>query len=50
MQNLDYLFAAYTVVWLLIFGYMWSVSKRQKNVENELKMLKDLQQENTESA
>ena len=30
MKNLNFLFAAYTIVWLLIIGYLFSLARRQK--------------------
>ncbi|MDQ7054713.1 MAG: CcmD family protein [candidate division KSB1 bacterium] len=46
MENLGYLFAGYAVVWLLLFGYMFSIAKRQKQLEKEIELLKDLKSEN----
>ena len=46
MENLGYLFAGYAVVWLLLFGYMFSIAKRQKQLEREIELLKDLKSEN----
>jgi CcmD family protein len=40
MKNLDFLFAAYSVVWLLFFGYMASISSRQKKLTQEIEALK----------
>ena len=45
MSNLEYLFAGYAVVWILLFGYMFSISRRQKGLEREIEMLKDLKKE-----
>jgi CcmD family protein len=39
-KNLSFLFAAYAVVWLLIVGYLFSLSRRQKKLAQELEMLK----------
>jgi len=41
MDNLEFLFAAYTVVWVLLFAYMFSISRRQKSLENEIRQLSD---------
>ena len=43
MSGLGYLFAAYMVIWLLLFGYMFSIGKRQKALEKEIKQLQDMQ-------
>ncbi len=45
MDNLGYLFAAYVVVWLLLFGYMFSIARKQKQLEREIEMLKDMHRE-----
>ncbi len=45
LENLGYLFAGYAVVWLLLFGYMFSIAKRQKELEREIEQLNDLKPE-----
>lgn len=44
-KNLNFLFAAYTVVWLLLLGYLVSLARRQKRLESEIEMLKQMKQE-----
>ncbi|NUO78897.1 CcmD family protein [candidate division KSB1 bacterium] len=44
-KNLDFLFAGFTVVWLLLLGYILSLSRRQKRLEAEIEMLKQMKQE-----
>lgn len=44
-KNLNFLFAAFTVVWLLLLGYIVSVARRQKRLEAELEMLKQMKTE-----
>ncbi len=44
-KNLDFLFAGFTVVWLLLLGYILSLSRRQKRLETEIEMLKQMKQE-----
>jgi CcmD family protein len=39
---MSYLFAAYTVVWVLLFAYVASISSKQKKLEGELSTLKKL--------
>jgi CcmD family protein len=39
---MSYLFAAYAVIWTVIFGYTLMVGKRQKNLENEVLYLKSM--------
>lgn len=43
-KNLNFLFAAYAVVWALIIGYLFSLSRRQKKLAQEIEALKHLQQ------
>lgn len=43
-KNLNFLFAAYAVVWALIVGYLFSLSRRQKKLAQEIEMLKHAQQ------
>ncbi|MCI0698734.1 CcmD family protein [candidate division KSB1 bacterium] len=44
-KNLGFLFAAYLIVWLLIVGYLFSLSRRQKKLAQEIEMLKQMGQE-----
>lgn len=44
MKNLNFLFAGYTIVWLLIIGYLFSMARRQKKISQELEMVKHMQQ------
>ncbi|MGH7598756.1 MAG: CcmD family protein [bacterium] len=44
-KNLWFLFAAYFIVWLLIVGYLFSLSRRQKKLVQELETLKQIRQE-----
>ncbi|MCY4024686.1 MAG: CcmD family protein [Acidobacteria bacterium] len=34
-----FLIAAYSIVWILAFGYFWGLSRRQAEVEGELARL-----------
>ncbi len=38
-MSLTYLFAAYMIIWVLIFVYNLSLGKRQKNMAKELDLL-----------
>jgi CcmD family protein len=42
-KNLNFLFAAYAVVWLLIVGYLFSLSRRQKKLAQEIESLRQKQ-------
>ena len=44
MSGLGYLFAAYLTIWVLLFGYMFSIAKRQKALEKEIKQLQDMKE------
>ena len=39
---MSYLFAAYSVVWILLFGYVFSISSKQKKLETEMETLRKL--------
>ncbi|MDW7674727.1 MAG: CcmD family protein [Bacillota bacterium] len=36
---MGYLFAAYTITWIAIFAYTFSLGKRQNQLANELEQL-----------
>jgi CcmD family protein len=38
-MNLEYLFAAYAVITIVIFAYMYSFTRRQKRIEREIQAL-----------
>lgn len=42
MKNLGYLFAAYAVIWLVLFIYILSIASRQKKLGVELETLRKL--------
>ena len=44
-KNLNFLFAGFAVVWLLLLGYVFSLMRRQKRLEAEVEMLKQMRQE-----
>jgi len=39
-ENLPYLFAVYSVTWVLFFAYVFYVSRRQRELEREIKDLR----------
>ncbi|MCL5256192.1 MAG: CcmD family protein [Chloroflexi bacterium] len=41
MEALTYLFAAYSIIFLIIFVYAYSIGSRQKALWRELQSLKD---------
>ena len=40
MDHFPYLFAAYSVVWLVIFFYVFSLDRRARKAERELEELR----------
>lgn len=41
MTNLGYLFAAYTAVWIGIFFYLRRVARRARDLEDEIRELRE---------
>ena len=41
MENAGYLFAAYSIVWALVFGYILLLLGRQKRLQREIDSLKE---------
>ena len=41
MDNMIYLFAAYTVIWAVVFGYVLFMQHRQRRLQREIDSLKD---------
>lgn len=39
---MNYLFAAYSVLWIIIFFYVFTVAKRQGSLEKEVHYLKSI--------
>lgn len=44
MENLSFLFAAYTAIWTLLFLYVMSLSRRNRTLEREIDELRELLQ------
>ncbi|MBP1685026.1 MAG: hypothetical protein H6Q33_1169 [Deltaproteobacteria bacterium] len=42
MTNLNFLFAAYTAVWVLLFLYILMVARRNRALQKELEELRQL--------
>ena len=42
MENLSYLFAAYTAVWVVLFLYVLGLSRRNRGLEKEIEELREL--------
>lgn len=41
MDKLGYVWAAYSIAWLLIFGYTMILGQRQSKIASEMEMLQD---------
>lgn len=39
---MGYLYAAYSAIWLIIFGYLYLISRRHKSLKKEIEFLKQL--------
>ncbi|HVO25771.1 MAG TPA: CcmD family protein [Candidatus Margulisiibacteriota bacterium] len=44
MANLNFLFAAYAAVWVLLFFYILSLSRRNRSLDKEIEELRELLQ------
>lgn len=42
MENFSYLFAAYTVTWIVLFGYILRLHHREKNLRQKMDELEKL--------
>ncbi len=40
-NNLWYLFAAYSIIWLLVFGYVFMLLRREKTLRRDIAALKE---------
>ena len=45
MENAGYIFAAYTIVWAAVFGYVLSLFNRQRRLRREIDSLKEVLKE-----
>lgn len=36
MENLDYMVAAYAIVWIVMFLYLMAIAAREKKIQKEL--------------
>ena len=48
MENLNYLFAAFALVWVMIFYYTYHLSKKQKELVEEIRRIKELIKQKSE--
>lgn len=40
MNNTIYLVSAYMLIWIVLFGYVWNLLKKQKNLARAVELLK----------
>jgi len=45
MESIGYLFAAYTIIWLGLFGYLFYLNRKQRKLQKELNLLKKTMEE-----
>ena len=41
MANLGFLLAAFIIVWLVLFGYVWFIARRQARLNREIAVLRE---------
>ncbi|MFO8102059.1 MAG: CcmD family protein [Dehalococcoidia bacterium] len=41
MDNLDYLFAAYMVIWAAVFGYVFFIHQKRRRLERRIGLLEE---------
>lgn len=45
MENAGYLFAAYSIVWVVVFGFVLSLLNRQRRLRQEINALRKILKE-----
>ncbi len=48
MENAGYLLAAFAIVWVALFGYIFSLSRKQRQLRRDIDLLKEALKEETE--
>ena len=41
MENIGYLFAAYTVIWAVVLGYVLFMQRKQRRLQQQIDMLQE---------
>ena len=41
MENIGYLFAAYTVIWAVVFGYVLIMQRKQRQLRRQITLLQE---------
>lgn len=42
MENIGYLFAVFAIIWAALFGYVFSLIRRQQQLRRDIDSLKDM--------
>ena len=42
MENIGYLFAVFAIIWAVLFGYVFSLVRRQQQLRREIDLLKEM--------
>ena len=45
MENAGYIFAAFTIVWAVVFGYVLTLFNRQRRLRREIDLMKETLEE-----
>jgi CcmD family protein len=48
MDNLWYLFTAYLIIWVALWGFTWRLGRRQSRLSKEIEFLKARLSENSD--
>jgi CcmD family protein len=48
IRNLSFLFYGYSVIWVIIVGYIFWLTRREKNLRDEIEELKQMVNKETE--
>jgi len=41
MENIGYLFAAYSIIWAVVFGYVLFMQRKQRRLQRQIDMLQE---------
>ncbi|HEY98651.1 MAG TPA: CcmD family protein [Dehalococcoidia bacterium] len=47
MENAGYLLAAYTVIWAVVFGYVFYMQRKQKKLQRQIDLLREREEKNS---
>ncbi|MBM4256047.1 MAG: CcmD family protein [Deltaproteobacteria bacterium] len=49
MEHTSYLFAAFLAVWVIVFAYLFALSRRHRTLANEVEALRRMMEQKGES-